>query len=382
MIIVEKFIENCYKSLKELYNSIKIVRSVKMISVFVPSHITGFFSIHDNPDPLLKGSLGAGVLLDKGVITEIDFKENFDLGRVNDNDLNPDLLNSDELLIIINGKRDEYNEVIILKTIDLMKKALDKEDISLSGVVINQIIQVPIGCGFGTSAASALGVAISINELFDLGLSLEECGQFAHLAEVELGTGLGDVIAELSKGIVLRTKPGAPGYGEAKSIVPHEKTGFGVFESLIADFYIITKSLGEISTASIISDPKHKKLITQVGEKTAEEFNKKDDGIVIGSKFKNKFNVAVDSEFNEEETIKKFMKSSLFFARKTGLISDELLDLVHNLHGKVIGSSMAMLGNTLFAIATEEQKLKLEAEYYGEFDFYKLETEGIRIIKE
>ena len=41
---------------------------------------------------------------------------------------------------------------------------------------------------------------------------------------------------------------------------------------------------------------------------------------------------------------------------------------------------MAMLGNTVFAIANENQKLNLEAEYYNEFDFYKLETEGIRII--
>ena len=47
-----------------------------MISVFVPSHITGFFSIFDNEDLLLKGSLGAGVLLDKGVITQIDENEN------------------------------------------------------------------------------------------------------------------------------------------------------------------------------------------------------------------------------------------------------------------------------------------------------------------
>ena len=80
-----------------------------MISVFVPSHITGFFSIFDNENPLLKGSLGAGVLLDKGVITEIDEAEE----------------SNDDLSIIINGKRDEYNEVIILKTIELMKE--DKE---------------------------------------------------------------------------------------------------------------------------------------------------------------------------------------------------------------------------------------------------------------
>ena len=78
-----------------------------MISVFVPSHITGFFSILDNEDLLLKGSLGAGVLLDKGVITEID--------EIDENE-------SKDLSILINGKKDEYNEVIILKTIELMKE--------------------------------------------------------------------------------------------------------------------------------------------------------------------------------------------------------------------------------------------------------------------
>ena len=335
-----------------------------MISVFVPSHITGFFSIFDNENPLLKGSLGAGVLLDKGVITEMERDEEAD---------------SNGLSILINGIKDEYNEVIILKTIELMEKEIS---FNLENVIIRQIIQVPIGCGFGTSASSAIGTAICINEYFDLGLSIEECGQYAHLAEVELGTGLGDVIAELSKGLVLRTQPGAPGFGQAKSIVPHEKEGFGVFESLKSDFYVITKSLGEISTASIIQDPKHKKIITQAGLEIGEEFNKKDDGIVIGSKFKNKFNVAVDSEFNEEETIKKFMNASLKFAKKTHLINDELLKIVHKLHGRVLGSSMAMLGNTIFAIANEDQKLKLEAEYYNEFDFYKLETEGIRIKKD
>ena len=335
-----------------------------MFSVFVPSHITGFFSIFENENPLLKGSLGAGVLLDKGVITEID-----------------EAKESNDLSILINGKKDEYNEVIILKTIELMDKELNKEEnkFNLEKIALNQTIQVPIGCGFGTSAASAIGTAICINEYFNLGLSIEECGQYAHLAEVSLGTGLGDVIAELSKGIVLRTKVGAPDYGEAKSIVPHEKEGFGVFESLKSDFYVITKSLGEISTASIIENEKHKKVITDVGLEIQEEFNKKDDGIVIGSKFKNKFNVAVDSEFNEEETIKKFMKSSLSFAKRTHLINDELLQIVHQLHGKVLGSSMAMLGNTVFAIANEDQKLKLEAQYYNEFNFYKLDTNGIRM---
>ena len=146
------------------------------------------------------------------------------------------------------------------------------------------------------------------------------------------------------------------------------------------NFLIVSSSLNSLSTASIIEDPKHKKIITQVGLEIGEEFNRKDDGIVIGSKFKNKFNVAVDSEFNEEETIKKFMKASLSFAKRTHLINDELLEIVHKLHGKVLGSSMAMLGNTVFAIANEDQKLKLEAKYYNEFEFYKMDTEGICIM--
>lgn len=362
-----------------------------MISVFVPSHITGFFSIFDNEDPLLKGSLGAGVLLDKGVITEIGSMDEFDLSHKGSDflDDNSDLLNADSdlfleennPLILINGKKDEYNQVIVLKTIEIMENELSFSYDDLRDILISQEIQVPIGCGFGTSASSAIGTAICLNEFLDLGLSIDECGKYAHLAELSLSTGLGDVIAELSRGIVLRTREGAPTIGQTRSLVPHESNVLGNIVLNDSCFYVLTKSLGEISTASIIDDPKYKNLIHDVGLEVQQDFDKKDDGVVIGSKFKNKFNVAFDSEFDEEETIRKFMNASLKFAKKTHLISDEILEIVYRLHGKVLGSSMAMLGNTFFAIANEEQKYKLEAEYYGEFDFYKLETHGIRISK-
>ena len=84
-----------------------------MISVFVPSHITGFFSIFDNENPLIKGSLGAGVLLDKGVVTRISKSS-----RENEN-------HSNHPSILINGKVDDYNQNIILATIRLMKKDFD-----------------------------------------------------------------------------------------------------------------------------------------------------------------------------------------------------------------------------------------------------------------
>ena len=40
-------------------------------SVFAPSNITGFFEIIDHPDPLKRGSCGAGVAMDKGVVTNL-----------------------------------------------------------------------------------------------------------------------------------------------------------------------------------------------------------------------------------------------------------------------------------------------------------------------
>ncbi len=63
------------------------------VSIFVPSHITGFFSIKEDENPLKKGSCGAGVLIDSGVKTSIQTikKENNEIHQIQ---------------IRINGKKD------------------------------------------------------------------------------------------------------------------------------------------------------------------------------------------------------------------------------------------------------------------------------------
>ena len=172
-------------------------------SVFVPGHITGFFSIENHEVSLKNGSCGAGFLLSKGVKTTIS--------------------PSDELEIDVNqGNRTVIDEVLSI---------LDVE----TNFRIAQDIQLPIGAGFGTSAASALSLSLALNEFLDLGYSDELCGQVAHMAEVNLGAGLGDVIAQTGKGLVLRTSPGAPGIGE--------------IESFEHDVFIAYKTFGEIETS-------------------------------------------------------------------------------------------------------------------------------------
>lgn len=262
------------------------------IKVFVPSHITGFFSIINNPNPLMKGSRGAGIVLDKGVITTVDFNEN-----------------SDETLIKINGKIDEYNAVITFKVLDLLKKSFNLD----SSLIINHEIELPIGCGFGTSAASALSTTLSVSKLLNLPLSFNDMASIAHQAEVELGTGLGDLIAEANGGIVLRLKEGPPGYGEIKKITN---------DSL----YVISKVVGDIDTSSVIEDPKYVNKINSAGEGMLNLLNK-------------------------DFTVENFMELSYEFARKTSLISNEVQEIINVLSSETIGASMAMMGNTAFAIS-------------------------------
>lgn len=277
------------------------------IKVFVPGHITGFFNIENNPDPLKNGSCGAGFLLNKGVETKIKKSSSgeFKVNKGND--------------IVINE---------ILKLFDLDE-----------GFKITQDIQVPIGAGFGTSASSALGLAIGISKL--TGYDYKQACQNAHIAEINLGSGLGDVIAELGSGIVLRTKAGAPFIGEIKSF-NYDK------------IYVASKTFGEISTSSVINNKNSKKIINK-------------NGLIMKEKFLKDFSV------------ENFLKLSLEFSKSTDLMSREVTDLINyfNSFDDILGSSMAMLGNTAFAFSYDKSLLKsLEIE---DLHIYEIDNFGIKI---
>jgi len=196
-------------------------------SLFVPSHITGFFQIIPDLDPLRKGSRGAGIVLDKGVITDVSIED------------------GDGVDVIINGESDSKLSSITYKTIDLIKKRFT---IVNEKITINHEFQIPVGSGFGVSAACALGTSLGIVKALKLPLTYNRAASIAHLAEIEMKSGLGDVIAEITGGLVLRLKEGAPGYGRTDRILPGRSRG-------VDEYYIISKTLGEIETSTIIEDP-------------------------------------------------------------------------------------------------------------------------------
>ncbi|MGZ7209239.1 MAG: pantoate kinase [Methanobacterium sp.] len=264
-------------------------------SIFVPSHITGFFEIMDNPDPIKKGSRGAGVVMDKGVITETKISD------------------GNGIKIRVNGQNDPRNATITKKTIEIIKRNFHLDD---KKVTIDHDVQVPIGAGFGTSAAFALGTALGISTILKLPLTFKGAAQIAHIAEVEMKSGLGDVIGELSGGMVLRLKEGAPGIGITDKLLLDQGE----------DIYVISKCLGEINTADIIEDPVHKDRINSIGR-----------DLLL--------------KFIQDPKPEKLMDLSIKFAQKTGLMSNEISEIIKVLEDETIGASMAMLGNTAFAIS-------------------------------
>jgi pantoate kinase len=171
--------------------------------------------------------------------------------------------------------------------------------------------EVPLASGFGVSGALALGTALCANAVFDRELSENELVTVAHGAEVRAGTGLGDVVAQARGGIPVRLEPGAPGHG--------------VLDGVPARSRVEYVTLGELSTEAVLSGDTED--LSHAGKRAL-------------------------SELVQEPTLERFIRSSRRFAREAGLLTDRVRDVILDVSDADGQSSMAMLGETVFALGT------------------------------
>ncbi|MHC1635698.1 MAG: pantoate kinase [Candidatus Methanospirareceae archaeon] len=266
------------------------------IKAYSPSHITGFFYIVDNKNPLYKGSVGCGIVLEAGCITEVSYSE--------------------KLSIEINGREEEAKT-----TRYVVKRLLSRyRNPEIGGkeiaVKVSTNFDVPIGCGFGASGSGALSTALAINELLSLRMTLNEVARVAHAAEVENGTGLGDVIAETYGGVVIRKKPGAPGIGEIDKIV-------------CATEEVCYVSIGELSTKELLRDADIRRRINKAGKEAMKELKRR-------------------------PTLENFMLLARKFSLETEIISEKCREAIEAVDAEGKVASAAMLGNTVFVIGESE----------------------------
>ncbi|NOQ47630.1 MAG: pantothenate kinase [Methanococcoides sp.] len=250
---------------------------------FAPGHITGFFEIHNDPLPQKKGSTGCGLVLDGGIETTVS--ECVDMTEIF----------LDGIPVVA-----ETTRAVVDKLVDFPVK-------------VSCTSSIPIGCGFGASAAGALSVAYALNEAFSLGLTSNQLLETAHVAEVTNGSGMGDVEGQSQGGIPIRLSAGCPPYGKLDRVPS-------------PPFEIFCVVLGELSTGSILEDRTIMNEINSAGREALRSLLSK-------------------------PTLKNFMLLSKQFTLRCGLASERLLDAIEAVDAIGGLSSQAMLGGTVFAFS-------------------------------
>ncbi len=248
--------------------------------MFAPASVTFIFSPNVSEDPLRSGSLGVSVTLDLGVRVEVRTGE--------------------KLEVIVNGERWNF------PTVETVAKLLGFE----GKVEID--MDLPAGCGFGMSGASALATALAINERLSLHRSAFELADLAHVAEVVNRTGLGDVVAQCHGGFVVRKNAACP----SRCIVDRYLWN-ATFEIEI---------LGELRTDELLSLPLKK--VAVLGRKKLSEFLKK-------------------------PTLENLFKLSKDFALESGLADDDVIDLIEHVESVGGLATMIMLGRSVIAYGGE-----------------------------
>lgn len=294
---------------------------------FVPGHITGFFEICDEKaiDATQIGSRGAGVVITKGVLTEVNAEKS----------------SSTSINITIDEK-----QVPAPVTETVVKTMLEMAGQQYS-ISVAHLLEVPMKFGFGASGAGALGTAIALSKAIDLKLTLNDLGRIAHAAEVKNKTGLGDVIAQVFGGLEIRREPGPPGAGVVDRI-------------LVDDLTIVCAKIGsELETKAILTNPSMKMKINSAGRPLVRSIIK-------------------------EPTVEKFFQLSKEFSIKSGLATPVIIRAVQEAEqAGAIGASMIMLGNAIFA-GVKEDKVESVVKTlgkYGEPIVAKIDYFGARILK-
>lgn len=162
--------------------------SVRRAAAFAPGHVTGLFRpARSSPDPRRQGSVGAGLVLELGVVASATWRPSVEPRLRLTSDGRGELAIATDAARHLIGSRDGEFTVRLAR-------------------------QLPSGQGFGTSAADAIATTLALRPL--LGVRRADAVVVAHLADLFGGGGLGGVAAILGGGLEVRRTPGVPPYGK------------------------------------------------------------------------------------------------------------------------------------------------------------------------
>jgi len=248
---------------------------------FAPANLSCIFKICPGSSPEDASSLGVGITLDSGAVATVRSATRF--------------------RISVNGKKRDF------PTVETVVRNLTTHPVDVS---INAAL--PYGAGFGMSGASALATALALDAALGLNRSREELAMAAHVAEVENGTGLGDVCGQIVGGFRIRRKMGHPLESEPLDI-HRDHLYFRIF--------------GTLETKTIIADSGKIRHINEAGDRALRKISK-----------------------CEPMELPDLIKISFQFARESGLlVSDRVSGSIEEIQKAGGNASMVMLGESVFA---------------------------------
>lgn len=250
--------------------------SPRSATTWVPGHITGFFAVERAPDPLATGSIGAGLALRNGVTVTVTAPG--------------------DGTITVDGRE---------RVVEPAERVLGTFD---TGVSVAVDTAIPIGTGFGVSGAIALGAAVGANAVTGATRTENELIGTAHRAEVEAGTGMGDVVAQARGGVPIRLTPGGPEHGRLDGIPARRRVEYVSYD--------------ELSTAEVLAGD-----IAPI----------------------NAAGRAALRTVRADPTLDCFMTASRKFAKDADLLTGRVAETIETVEDQGGAASMAMLGQTVFA---------------------------------
>lgn len=281
------------------------------ITACCPGHISGYFKRVSGPEPGASGSTGAGIVINPGVVvtvrparrTTVSIRQRHESGRVRQiADRSPPL-----------------------------ESAL--RQVGIDATIVTECC-LPIGAGFGLSAAALLATLTAVNRVADLGMKPHDIARIAHETEVEHRTGLGDVAACQGGGRVVRSGAGIDGE------IHRYYDLFGEISAI---------SFGPIHTPSVLGSA------TQM-DRVARAFPQK-----------------------IPETLEEFFAESRVFSYKSGLVTPEVERVLRACAAEGVRASMTMLGNGVFACGSKAHAVLRQ---FGNVYQCGMATAGARIIGE
>lgn len=309
---------------------------MKTAKAFSPAGISSFFEICDTlPDgtPLVDfekvGARGGGFGIQKGVTTEVTVSP----------------AESTSITIYINGRLAPEAET----TRTVVKMLLEKVNDDFH-VEVKHWIEIPIGAGFGTSAGGALTAALALSKALGLGLTLNQLGKIAHIAEIKCKTGLGTVAPlTVGGGCIITVEPGSPGTAIIDRI------------PIPLDHVVVVGTFGPIPTKEVLSSPEKRLAVNKWGRQTLERIL-------------------------AEPSLENFLACCREFAEKTGFATERVRRLFKAAdEAGAIGAAQNMVGEAVHAVTTSENAEKVAQAFKRVLPkdkvlVAKVELHGVRLL--